>query len=213
MAYSQAGMAHIPTTLREPTLTLGVESAWTGNFPTFCFGIVDQNYTEVAWKTDKQNILTLFGVSDPAFVFDVKGRGFGVGRRQIDGQRLADETTRAKQIINESNSRKMRIVSLGRASAVSMFEAKESLVRGWLIQTIEKQLQYLTSGDSKHCANLNFCKALCLKQLCKRIQFYNTMDYNQYGCYKSEMPFDKLARLRIGLDENETNLLCHSQYS
>ena len=209
MAYSD--MAHIPTTLREPTLTLGVESAWTGNLPTFCFGIVDHNYTEVAWKTDKQNVLTLFGVSDPAFIFDVKGHG--VGGRQIDGHRLADETTRAIQIINESNSRKMRIVSLGRVSNVSMFEAKESLVRGWQIQANEKQLQYLSSGDSKHCANLNFCKALCMKQLCKRIQFYNTMDYNQYGYYKSEMPFDKLARLQIGLNPSDTNLLCHSQYT
>ena len=197
MAYSQLDLAHIPSTLRDPTLAFSVEGAWTGNFPTVCIGIIDQTYTEVSWKTDKQNILALFGVSDSTFVCDIKI--IGIGGRQVDGQRLADDTTQATKFINKSNSTKIRIVSLGKASANAVFEAKESLIRGWQVPVIDRNLQYLTSGDSKNFTNLNFCKALCLKQLCKRIQFYNTMDYNQYGYYRAEMPFHKLAqRVQLG---------------
>ena len=191
MAYSQTDQAHIPTTLCDPVLGIKTESAWTGNMPTFFVGIVDEIYPEDDWTAHKQEIASLFKITDSACIFEIKAGS--ISGRQIDGKRLADDTTRAIEIINKSNCRRMRIVSMGIASSVSIIQAKESLVRGWQIPIREKELQFISLGESKHFTNLNFCKSLCMKQLCKTIQFYNTMDYNPCGYYRSEMAFHKLA--------------------
>jgi len=156
------------------------ETAITGNLPTIFVGIVDEDYTEGMWKQHVERISHLFHIDDP----DCKGEIMvkDRGPNAIDGQQLGLQMTNAIDVINSLGVNAIRLVGLGIHGAPALHQALESLVRGWnAVAWNNKTVQFVALGDSETGSYLNFCKALCLQQLCGSVQFYNTMDYNDYG--------------------------------
>ena len=103
------------------------------------------------------------------------------GENLIDGSILEQQMTTAIDAINEINVQEIRIVGMGVSGALGVFQALESLVRGWNLSWEHKKVQFVALGDSKDRVYLNFCKRLCLKKICATVHFYLTMDYNNFG--------------------------------
>jgi len=171
--------AHIPVSLRDPVLTMHSESAFVGNIPTIFVGVVDEEYTETMWRNHADRLARLFGIAHAIFIGEIKVRC----RRQdqIDGEQLGRDMSVAIDAINSNVVGKIRIVGLGKSSAIGVHAALESLIRGWNLPWDQKQVQFVALGDSKENHYLNFCKSVCLKQVCHTVQFYSTMDYNDFG--------------------------------
>jgi hypothetical protein len=176
--------AHIPVSLRDPVLTMMTDTAFVGNIPTIFVGIVDQDYTESMWTNHSGRISHLFGIDQPQFVREIKVRNRG--ENQIDAKQLELDVNAAIELLNINVVPTIRIVGLGIHGASAVYEELESLVRGWNLSWEEKKVQFVALGDSQESVYLNFCKAVCLKKICRTIQFYSTMDYNRFGFLELE---------------------------
>ena len=166
--------AHIPLSLRGPVLKLSSEPAHVGDLPSVFIGIVDDDYTEEMWNRHLGQISSLFNISN-ALQIKVRNRG-----NMVDGKQLGQEMTRVIDEVNGTHGM-IRIVGMGMHSALAVYQAVESLVRGWDLPWEEKTVQFVALGDSAKRDYLNLCKQMCLNSLCASIQFYTTMDYNDFG--------------------------------
>jgi len=171
--------AHIPVSLRDPVLTMYSESAFAGNIPTIFVGVVDEEYTDAMWRNHADRLSRLFHINDPNFVRQNKVGNRG--QNEIDGEQLGRDMSAAIDVINGNVFDRIRIVGLGKSSAIGVHQSLESLIRGWNLPWDQKKVQFVALGDSKESHSLNLCKDVCLKQVCHTIQFYNTMDYNDFG--------------------------------
>jgi len=189
--------AHIPVSLRDPVLEMTSAVAYTGYLPTVFIGVVDNDYTEEMWNAHAIRLAKLFNVSQETGLQEIKLRS--IGTNQIDGEQLGREIDSAINFINMQNMKgdKIRIVGMGIHSAIAVHEALESLVRGWDLPWEDKKLQFVALGDSSGSDYLNLCKRMSLKKICKIIQFYSTMDYNNVGFLDldSRMNPEALAKL------------------
>jgi len=141
---------------------------------------VDEQYTPDMWKKHVERISRLFRIDDPTCIAEIMAKAQGQNR--IDGEQLGRQMTSAIDVINTLGVGTIRLVGLGVHGAVALHQALESLIRGWdTVPWSQKAVQFVALGDSEDSVYLNFCKALCLKQLCGSVQFYKTMDYNDYG--------------------------------
>jgi len=173
--------AHIPVSLRDPILKMSAESAITGNIPTIFVGVVDEQYTDGMWQRHLTRLSSLFHINDSKCVGEIKVKNRGQNQNEIDGEQLGRDMSAAIEVININVVQAIRIVGMGIHSAIGVHDALESLVRGWNLPWDQKIVQFVALGDSRESDYLNFCKALCLKQICGTIQFYHTMDYNNFG--------------------------------
>jgi hypothetical protein len=171
--------AHIPTALRDPLLVMSFAEPTIGNIPTIFVGIVHDEYTNEMWDRHKTRIAKLFGISDQNCVGDIKVQS--LDGNVVDSDRLGQDMSSAIDAVNASQTRHLRIVGLGVGSSLAVTEALESLICGWSVPTLEKEVQFIALGESAGCHYLNFCRGLCLKKMCKCIHYYNTMDYNAFG--------------------------------
>ena len=80
----------------------------------------------------------------------------------------------------------LRIVGMGIHSAIGVHVALEALIKGWKLQWDKKMVQFIALGDSKQGTYMNFCKSLCLKKICAKVQFYKTMDYDMFGYFTDD---------------------------
>jgi len=191
--------AHIPSILRDPALLIQSVPPTTGNCPTIFVGIVDgTSYTHEMWDMHKNLLAALFDITDPNCIGEIKiGSIF---RNSVDGANLHQQFKNATDVINQKMITHLRIVGLGIGSSPSVTDALESLIREWKIDSTTKEVQFIALGESPDFHYLNFCKSLCMKKICKLIQYYNTMDYNEYGQLDlSTSPIFKLASVVASL--------------
>lgn len=170
--------AHIPVSLRDPVLRMSAEDAIIENIPTVFVGVVDKDYSDNMWKKHVDRMSHLFRI-DANYVCEIKVKN--LGNSQIDAVQLGLDMTAAIDVMNSRVFQAIRIVGLGIHSAIAVHDALESLVRGWNLLPENKIVQFVALGDSKESDYLILCKALCLKKICGCVQFYTTMDYNNFG--------------------------------
>jgi hypothetical protein len=89
----------------------------------------------------------------------------------------------ALTLLNKGNSQFVRIVRMGLGSSIAVFESMENLLQGWKQDIQNKNVQFVTVGESSDLDNFDYCKWLCLKRLCNSLEFYSTMDYNSMGFF------------------------------
>jgi hypothetical protein len=199
--------AHIPASLRDPVLVLTSEPAYTGELPTVFVGIVDGDYTEEIWNCHADRLASLFNITNPNVILQIKIRNRG--NNTIDGVQLGRDMTAAIEKINGNPVDAIRIVGMGLHSAIAVHQALESLVRGWNVPCDQKKVQFVALGDSAQSDYLNLCKSFCLKKLCSTLQFYTTMDYNDFGFLDLDrsklgnMTPENLERLLSGLKQQK----------
>jgi hypothetical protein len=159
-------------------------AATPGNIPTIFVGIVDgTKYTNEMWEHHKNLLACLFGITEMAqWVREIKVQGLSA--RVVDGSSLQQQFREAMDVINRSCIKCLRIVGLGVGSSDSVTEALASLIREWNIPKREKEVQFVALGESPDYHYLNFCKSLCMKEECKHLQYYNTMDFNEQGYFR-----------------------------
>jgi len=191
--------AHIPESLRDPVLKMTSENAYTGCLPTVFIGIVDSDYTEDMWNNHATRLSKLFNISQQTGFIEIKVRNRGDD--QVDAVQLGRDMSAAIDALSSANVDIIRIVGMGIHGAIAVHEAIESLVRGWNKTWTDKNVQFVALGDAKDSVYLKLCKRMCLKNVCASVQFYLTMDYNNFGFLDfdkrnlSEMSPEKLAKL------------------
>ena len=154
-----------------------------GNQPTIFVGIVDKNYTEEMWNIHMNRLADLFEITDPSMICQIKVGS--LASHFVDGENLHQQIMTAKRAVNQINVTLLRIVGLGIGSSESVTQALESFVREWNIPSNKKEVQFVALGESIDCHYLNFCKSLVLKQRCQTLQYYNTMDFDEHGYFRS----------------------------
>ena len=206
--------ASIPVNLLDPLLVISWEDAYSGILPTIFVGIVDDNYTDVMFEEHANRLKKLFTV-DPVATASIKISGIQrAGNNVVDDSALAEAVKAAMHVLNHLETKVIRIVGLGRGSAVVVGHSLEYLIRAWDIEPSQKQIQFVALGESEDFHYLNFCKALCLKKICKTIQFYCTRYYNIFGCLEEDSimaprndtvsSFVKMQRMLTALEDNKS---------
>ena len=89
-----------------------------------------------------------------------------------------------------SENMSIRIVVLGVRHSSFPQQAIEYLLREWKgpdgnPRTI-KNVEFFTSGDTRSHNMEQFCKWLCLSDICTNLVFINTQDYHPFGLVKRE---------------------------
>ena len=178
--------AHIPATLRDPVIELTPAEAYSGNLPTIFVGVVDEDYSRDMWMRQADRFSRLFN-----FDMDNWGRHImvnGDGCETIDAEQMGHDMSEAIDLINNFQQQcafaMIRIVRMGIHSTIGLNKATEALVKGWNLEWGKKVIQFIALGDSESSHYLNFCKALCLQKICAKVQFYKTMDYDQFGYFQ-----------------------------
>lgn len=172
-------LPHVPISLRAPCVTMSWSDPLTGNQASIFVGIVDDTYTNEMWNRDVTRLRTLFGITDDSSVGELMVAS--IANKMVDSEKLKSDMFSAMELINRSQIQQLRIVGLGVGSSPAVTDALESLLRGWNTPEDCRHVQFIALGESADYHYLNFCKSLSLKKLCKSLQYYNTMDYNDYG--------------------------------
>jgi len=200
--------AHIPVSLRAPLLRMSAENAITGNIITIFIGVVDEQYTDNMWEMHFRRLSNLFHIDDPHCfaVIKVKNRG----QDEIDAGQLGLDMSAAIDVINANVVQAIRIVGMGNRGAIGVHKAMEALVRGWNLPWDQKIVQFVALGDSQDHVYLMLCQNLCLGQICASVQFYNTMNYDNFGFLDlsrinlSQLNKEALEQLLAKLNMNTT---------
>jgi hypothetical protein len=169
----------IPTMLKAPMLTMSASNPITQDIPTIFVGLVDNSYTDDNWNHDKQQIGRLFQITGLLMEIKVTMAGEFYNIPEFGNQMSV-----ATGQINQLQIQAIRIVALGFATRSFVTEALAELVRSWQISAVNKELQFITLGDSEDCHCLNFCKDLCLEGRCKLLHYFNVSDYDIFGNLK-----------------------------
>lgn len=174
----QRTSAHIPMAIQGPLLSMTFEEPIKGDQPTIFVGVTDASYTQSMWDDHKKQFSNLFSIKSSDCIREMKVECPG---RIIDQTPLLKTMTEITAFINQKKSFMLRIVGLGVGSGEIITDALEALIKQWDIPLDEKHVQFVSLGESVDYHYLNFCRGLCMKQVCKRLQYYNTMDYNSFG--------------------------------
>ena len=150
---------------------------------TIFIGIVNEHYLDEDWEKHKQRFMALFRITDTSFIMEIKISSIEFGSHILNSTKLAEDTTTVMQIINCLETNQLRFLHMGAGHGYAVDDSIESLIRGWDKPEKEKHIQYINHGESKNFHSLNFCKRLCMKQLCGTLQFYNTDDFTNFGYY------------------------------
>ena len=163
---------HIPAQLTDPVIVMNFGNPSTGNISTIFFGMVDALYTDEVWGRDRSRIAHLFGITDQDCSVDIKVH---------DEDQLVPVVRTAIDKLNQlPQFTVLRIVAIG-ANKPTFADAMKTLIHGWAIPSANKQIQFVAVGESPDFFYLNFCRDLCLRKICQSLEYYNTMDYNQFG--------------------------------
>ena len=198
--------AHIPIMLRDSVIMLSSNEVHTGKLFTVFIGVVDENYTKDKWTQHAERVSQLFNFDINYCVIHIQLNG--EGRKTIDAAQMGlDVAAAIDQINNKQQERDsfvgLRIVGMGIHSCLAIYNAVEALVKGWIVQGNKKEIQFIALTDSGQGSFLNFCKSLCLKQLCANVQFYKAMDYDMFGYFSKD--HHVMQQIAGGLDfENLT---------
>jgi len=196
MASPRQDFAHIPIALEGPLLTMTFNDPHIGDCITIFVGIVDETYTDAEWTTHRNRLATLFGITDPSCCIEIQIGN--LGDRRIDAGKLLAQTIAATNLINQCKPKVLRIVGLGVGTSEIITDALEHLIRKWDIPLEDKHVQFISLGESRNFHNLNFTRRLCMKQICKTLQYYNTMDYNSFGRLRTDRDDVANHQLQIG---------------
>lgn len=172
--------AWIPCALVDQGIQLIAEDMVTENdIPTFVIGIVDgKRYTDRMWKNDNARMKTLFATNNR--VFEIKITPKKDRPDTIDVEGVHGPTLNAINQLNQCNADAMRIIKLGRAMSLSLYQLIIDLIQGWDQMNEHKTIYFITTGDT-HNKVLKFCKWLCIDRMCSKIVYYNTLDYTLVG--------------------------------
>jgi len=157
---------------------MSFENAITGDHSTIFVGVVNANYTEAIWNDHKEQLSKLFGITSLDCIKEMKLECPGP---IMEPGLVLSRMTEITAFINEKKSTMLRIVGLGVGSSEVITDALEALIRQWDIPLDQKHVQFVSLGETEDYHYLNFCRELCMKQVCKNLQYYNTMDYNPFG--------------------------------
>jgi len=184
-SYHNQDGTHIPTNIQDPSILISALPTVLGPWPTIFVGIVNSRYTDEMWNNHKEQIVNLFGISGPNATYDIRIQGSDT---QVDADNLRRDMAAAANVVNANPINGLRIVGLGVGTAISVTQSLETLIRSWQRPAAEKEVQFVALGESSDGHYLQFCKNLCLKQVCKSIQYYCTQDYDKDGRLDVDRP-------------------------
>ena len=192
--------AHIPYSLRDSLLTVSPTEAYTGNIPTIFIGVVDEDYTEEMWTSHVNRVMQLFQIKTDCYSYHIQV--LSAGSNCINAEKMGHDVSITIEQINNLKQEHnytfelIRIVGIGIHNNGGVRTAMEAIVKGWNIQWDKKTVQFVALGDSMRSSYLNLCKSLCLKKICAKVQFYKTMDYDQFGYLTTDQINESLAGLQ-----------------
>src|SRR5277367_5517396 len=94
----------------------------------------------------KKRLANLFNITDPTCMTEIKIGSRG--EREVDSGRLLEQMAEAMKMINQLKPKQLRIIGLGRGSAVIVTDSLEYLIRKWEMPLEEKHVQFISLGES-----------------------------------------------------------------
>jgi len=186
----------IPREQKSKSLLMVSAEPRTKKLATCFIGTIRQNYPYEMWRQDVEMWKDHFG-ADQAY-YDIPLLPLVINNRSVDAMNSTDGIPKieaALQAINNLIPNEMvRLVCLGTGHAHFLFDAIAYLLKEWkdpsgsLRSTESKQIQLVTSGDTKERDMSNFCQWLCISGACSVVEFYNTMTYHPFGYCSSDYP-------------------------
>jgi len=186
----------IPREQKSKSLLMVSAEPTQKNLSTCFIGTIRQNYTSEMWRQDVEKWKDHFG-ADQAYC-EIPLLPLTINNRTLDALESSDAIPKIETALQSINvllpSEMVRLVCLGTGHSHFLFEAIAYLLKEWrepsgsLRPTESKQLQLVTSGDTKERDMSNFCQWLCISGACSVVEFYNTMTYHPFGYCSSDYP-------------------------
>jgi len=173
----------IPMRIRAPGLKMSPSSVQINmHVPTIFIGVIDNDYTAIMWNNDAGKMCKLFSCAlDDAFILKLQSEA--EDEECVDSDVLNDSMEQALQYVNSKQAKCIRIVRIGAVNSTSIKDALQSLIEGWSQPPDQKDVIFVTCGDSYDFDTLRFCKTLCLTKKCNSLEYYDTLDYNSFGFF------------------------------
>jgi glutamine synthetase type III len=189
---NEAHLSFFPITLRNSILKLTRTDLTVGNVKhtTIVIGTIAPGYPEDYWKKDVAEVGRHFNldmttnVHDAPKVFFIKMVPVANAANVLNSKEAIEQMEIALNAIN-MGVQHLRIVRIGIANTSFFFDAVNYLLKDWNCSG-DKYLQFVTTGDDGDNELFEFCKSLCLSEVCKEIEFYNTRDYHPFGYFNSK---------------------------
>jgi hypothetical protein len=171
----------IPIMLQTPVLTMSTSGPVPQAMHTIFVGIVDNTYTHEHWNHDMEQVERIF----PRIDTRMEAKMTLVGQFH-DIPEFGKQLDVAEGQLNQFNIQAIRIVALGFYTRSYVTEALAHIVRSWAVPAANKQVEFITMGDSEDSHCLNFCKDLCLERRCQTLRYMNLDDCDIFGSLKSK---------------------------
>jgi len=188
-------MSFIPQEQRSNSLLMVSKVPQKQHMPTCFIGTIRANYTQQMWQEDIEKWKQHLGTPQQAF-YEIPLIPVMINGEILDMMDSTDAIpkieTALKAINNMPVNETIRLICLGTGHCSFLYEAITYLLREWkepngnLRSFTAKQMQFITSGDTKDRDMSNFCQWLVISGACHLIEFYNTMTYHPFGCCSSE---------------------------
>jgi len=166
------------------------------NLSTCFIGTIRQNYTFEMWRVDVDKWKDHFGAD--LVYYEIPLLPLVINNRALDALESSDAIDKIETALHAINvlppNEMVRLVCLGTGHAHFLFEAIAYLLKEWREpsgsprSTESKQMQLVTSGDTKERDLSNFCQWLCISGACSFVEFYNTMTYHPFGFCSADYP-------------------------
>lgn len=185
-------LAFIPKQQRSKVLVMTATELPMPTMPTAFIGTIQPNYTNELWKDDIYKWSAYFqdlGLNQPTF--EIKLLPLRESTNIMDS---ADAISKIEEMLDLANQlpagEMIRIVHLGTSYSNFLYEAISYLLKEWKepggALRVKKQLQFITSGDTKNRDLCDFCHWLCISGVCQYVAFYNTTLYHPFGYCDSQ---------------------------
>ena len=183
---SPSHMAYFPANSHNLTVVKIRSVELTKTFvPTIIIGTIAPAYTAEMYETDARKVGVHFDldICDSCKVFPIRMQPEHGAPRALDTHDAIQQIKAAIKKINELPVDWIRIVRIGARGTEFFFDAVRYLIKEWNFPG-DKQVQFVTAGDTGDQEMFRFCKSLCLSKTCKEVEFYNTQDYDPFGAYR-----------------------------
>jgi len=182
-------MSFIPREQKSRSLVMVSTEPRKKNLSTCFIGTIRKNYTFEMWRQDIEKWTNHFGPDQE--YYEIPLLPLVINNKVVDVMDSTDAIPKietALQAIDRLPVNEMvRLVCLGTGHCHFLFTAIAHLLREWRdpsgsLRPLEsKQMQFVTSGDTKERDMSNFCQWLCISGVCNVVEFYNTMTYHPFG--------------------------------
>lgn len=179
-------LSFIPPGLKSNVICMQSRPLTGRALPTIFVGTVRPNYVQTMWEMDVQKWRNCLSIGLNQTQIQLQFLPLPDRPEALDVSDAIPKVEAAKATLRVlPNPTPIRFVILGTGHSAFLHQAIEHLLREWCGPSGEprasKDVEFFIDGDSKSKYLLQFCKWLCISNICDNLTLVNTMDYHPFG--------------------------------